>query len=144
MAPPAGSSATAVEAPLSISDEVFEALEFNTGVKDKAVLVTVATELPAAVLEEQVRSFRRRSSDLALAPPVAPFVVQQQKVVSRHQTAARFDALIRSCGWKRGEAVPYGATHEFLSLVVFPGASHKKEGRANVALASNLVEEPRV
>ena len=128
-APSAGSFAAAGEAPLAISDEVFDALGFVTGVKDRAVLVNVASELPAAVLEEQVRSFRQRSSDLALAPKVTPFVVHPQNVSSRNQTAARFDAFLRSCGWRRGDTVPYGATRRFLSLVVFPGAKQKRKAQ---------------
>ena len=116
--PAVAAQAVAVTATEAVSEDaelVHKALAWATGLADKVVLEHVLGQLPAAVKDEQVRSYR--ASEATVAPKTdtdARLIVNPGRVNSRKQVANAFSVyLVKEHGWQRRMRIPYGAALAF-------------------------------
>ena len=99
------------------SKELWEALRFNSNLKDDAILLSGARRIPKAIADEQVRLHQ-----LALSTPAAVAVFQPKLLVqpgnkrSRLKVAAAFEDHLRCGGWRNSDRVPSGACQEFINV----------------------------
>ena len=92
----------------AVSEELVQAIQWWTGLKDNACALDVARELMPAEREEQLLRYRNRGCKRK-----APAQKQKRAVVpsllsSRMEIAGAFDERIRSLGWTPGKHTPYG------------------------------------
>ena len=97
-----------------------KALAWATHSNDEGVLLNLQSNLPAAVLEEQIRNYLRASSaaTTAVAVPVASptrVAVHSLLLKSRMQVAALYDAYLDDLGCGSFKRAPYGAIGNFVN-----------------------------
>ena len=97
-----------------------KALAWATHSNDEGVLLNLQSNLPAAVLEEQIRNYLRASSaaTTAVAVPAASptrVAVHSLLLKSRMQVAALYDAYLDDLGCGSFKRAPYSAIGKFVN-----------------------------
>ncbi len=98
----------------AVCEELVQAIQWWTGLKDSACALDVARELMPAEREEQLLRYRNRGREHKAPAQKQKRVVVPSLLSSRMEVAGAFDEHIRSAGWSPGKRMPYGETSSFL------------------------------
>ena len=99
-----------------VTEELLEALAWSTGVKDTALLVSVAADLSDVLRDEQLRkhALAKLEGERQTPAEAKQVLVFPNLLRSRMQVAKLYHDHLRSCGWQEGEKEPWGARTEFM------------------------------
>ena len=107
-----------------VTEELLEALAWSTGVKDTALLVSVAADLSDVLRDEQLRkhALAKLEGERQTPAEAKQVLVFPNLLRSRMQVAKLYHDHLRSCGWQEGEKEPWGARTEFMGRLKWGGA----------------------
>ena len=92
-----------------------KALAWATKVQDQETLGSIASELPIAVLEEQVRAYQ--TSAVAKTPQSRTIEVRPHLLSSRRVVVSAFRTYLTQLGWQPGKRVPWGGNKNIVAAV---------------------------
>ena len=98
----------------AVCEELVQAIQWWTGLKDSACALDVARELMPAEREEQLLRYRNRGREHKAPAQKQKRVVVPSLLSSRMEIAGAFDEHIRSAGWRPGLRMPCGETRSCL------------------------------
>ena len=108
-----------------------EVLKWATSCSELAVLETVRSEMPLAVLNEQVRLYKARSTK-APEPEVTKIVCNVMNLRDREKVCRALDEHCIKCGVDRQCKFPKGLLNSFLTEKVLFAGPKVKDARRNV------------
>ena len=139
VAPPAVAAAPAVadkpeETFETVPQETFEAIRWASNLQDAANVLSLCRSLPGEIIQEQLRLYRNREAQPAVADIPQPIVIDHKtRYHERMLVAARFHKYCKSHGIVVDQRLPHGAITSFIRDHIVWKAKTKKLARQQIS-----------